>query len=231
MNDEPVSLTCSPDEIEQLKRLARSTTAGIWRVKRAKALLGALEGTSPARLMFQVRVPVRSIEKCIREFSLRGMAYFDHPTRPPTKREAAVERMLAFLENPHELSRDCLGPLALPYIGTRFTARDIRVIREVCNEEARLPLKEIAGIIRGRLELHGSNGRPRTAFMIDILRRMAMDNIVFLPPRGPTRTFKWKPPPRVSLIRGKREKHCLMGRLNRHSCRSENPRSPISGMP
>lgn len=196
MNDEPVSLTCSPDDMERLKRLARSTTAGIWRIKRAKALLGAIEGTSPARLMFQVRVPVQSITKCLQEFRRRGMAYFDHPTRPPTEREAGVERMLAFLENPHRFSEDCWDTLALSHIGTRFTARDIGMIRELCNEEACLPLTEIAGIICDRLHLNGGNGRPRLAIMNDILRRMAMDNIVFLPARGPARTLKPKPPPK-----------------------------------
>ncbi len=196
MTDEPISLTCSPDEIEQLKRLACSSTAGIWRIKRAKALLRALEGTSSARLMFQVRLPVQSIVKCIQEFSRHRMAYFDHPSRPPTAREAAVERMLTFLENPPELSADCWDTLALSYIGTRFTARDIRMIREVTNEEARLPLTEIARIICSRLQLYGSDGRPRLAIVNDILHRMAMDNIVFLPARGPAKTLKMKPPPK-----------------------------------
>jgi len=96
VTDKPTSLTCSLDEIEPLKELAASTTAGIWRIKRAKALLSALEETSPAQLMFQVRVPVKSIIKCVQEFSHLRMAYFDCPSRPPTAREAAVEAMLDF---------------------------------------------------------------------------------------------------------------------------------------
>jgi hypothetical protein len=50
-----------------LKVLAGSTTAGIWRIKRAKALLSALEGASVEQLMLQVRVPVKSIIKCIQQ--------------------------------------------------------------------------------------------------------------------------------------------------------------------
>lgn len=63
MPDKPISLTCSDEEIAQLKALAGSTTAGLWRIKRAKVLLGTLEGTSVVRLMHQVCVPaiVRNI--------------------------------------------------------------------------------------------------------------------------------------------------------------------------
>jgi len=101
------------------------------------------------------------------------MGYFDHPTRPPTAREAAVERMLAFLDNPINSRRIAWIPSHCPTFGTRFTARDIRIIREVCNEESRLPLTEIAGIICDRLQLYGGNRRPRLSIVNDILRRMA----------------------------------------------------------
>jgi hypothetical protein len=117
------SLTCSEEEIEQLKELARSTTVGIWRIKRAKILLGVLEGIDPARLMYQVRVPVLSIVKCLGEFTKHRMAYFERPGRRPTAREAAVERMLAFHDNPPE-SSNLWDTLRLRYVGTDFTARE-----------------------------------------------------------------------------------------------------------
>jgi hypothetical protein len=197
VTDKPVLLTCSPDEIEALKGLAGSTTAGIWRIKRAKALLSALEGASATQLMFQVRVPVKSIIRCIQEFIHLRMAYFDRPSRPPTAREAAVEKILVFLNNSSDFSADCWDTLSLSYIGTRFTARDICTIRELTATEPRLPMAQLARITCSRLQLYGTNGKPRLAIVQDILRRMAMDNIVFLPTGASGYKGKLEPPPKI----------------------------------
>jgi len=197
VTDKPISLTCSLDEIEQLKELAASTTAGIWRIKRAKALLSALEGASPAQLMFQVRVPVKSVIRCVQEFSHLRMAYFDCPSRPPTAREAAVEAMLAFLNSPLDFSADYWDTLSLRYIGCRFTAWDIRTIHELTTREPPLPISQIARITCDRLQIYGANGKPRLAIVQDILRRMAMDNIIRLTTRALGSRGKLKPPQKI----------------------------------
>jgi len=188
---------CSSAEIDQLKELARSTTAGIWRIKRAKALLGVLEGISAERLMYHVRVPVTSIVKCIHAFTRNRMAYFDQPDRPPTAREAAVETMLAFLDNPPPFSSDRWDTLSLRYIGTRFTAQHIRMIRDMIAAEPDASRVSIAKQMCTRLRFYGANGKPRLAMAKDILRRMAMDNIIFLSIKGPTTRPNTKPPLKI----------------------------------
>ncbi|MDY0039186.1 MAG: DUF4338 domain-containing protein [Desulforhabdus sp.] len=195
--DRRMPLTCSSKEIDQLKEMARSTTAGIWRIKRAKALLGVLEGISAERLMYHVRVPVTSIVKCIRAFTRNRMAYFDQPDRPPTAREAAVETMLAFLDNPPPFSSDRWDTLSLRYIGTQFTARHIRMIRDMIAAEPDASRASIAKQMCTRLRLYGANGKPRLATAKDILRRMAMDNIIFLSPKGSATYSRTKTPAKL----------------------------------
>jgi len=197
MTENRVLLTCSDEEIEQLKALASSTAAGIWRIKRAKTLLGVLEGVSPARLMHQVRVPVVSIAKCIQEFNHRRMAYFDEPNRPPTVREAAVERMLAFLENPSSLASDERDTLSVRYIGMNFTARDLKTIRDMILVEPNVTRCKMAEMVCSRFQVHDIHGRPRRAIVADILKRMEMDNLIFLPKRNPASRGIMKTPPKV----------------------------------
>jgi len=196
--DGPDSLTCSEEEIEQLKELARSTTVGIWRIKRAKILLGVLEGIAPARLMYQVRVPVLSIAKCIREFTKHRMAYFERPGRHPTAREAAVERMLAFLDNPPE-SSNLWDTLRLHYIGTDFTARDIHLIRRLIAETPKATCVGIARMVCRELQLLDPVGNCRFSIAQDILRRMEMDNIISFPNRKAPGSWKLKTPPASAL--------------------------------
>jgi hypothetical protein len=194
VKDGPDSLICSDEEIEQLKELACSTTAGIWRIKRAKVLLGALEGIDPARLMHQVRVPVLSIVKCIREFTKHRMAHFERPDRNPTAREAAVERMLAFLDNPPD-SSDLWDTLRLRYIGTDFTARDIHLIRRLIVETHNPSRAGIARLVcRQKLQLVDPLGNCRFPVAYDILRRMEMDNVIRFPNRKAPRSLKLKTP-------------------------------------
>lgn len=150
------------------------------------------------RLMRQVRVPVLSIEKCIRAFSDRRMAYFDVPLRPPTPREAAVEQMLAFLENPPPAGSDDWDAMSLSYIGVNFTARDIQTIREMIEADPSVPLGVLAERVCRRFQVSDSHGRARRGTMADILRRMAMDNVVSLSQKSPGTRNKSKTPPRVS---------------------------------
>ena len=44
MNKTGYEITCSEKEISKIRIIARSRTAGIWRMKRAKIILGHLEG-------------------------------------------------------------------------------------------------------------------------------------------------------------------------------------------
>ena len=196
-SDTATSLRCSEAEIEQLKELACSTTAGIWRIKRAKALLGAIDGISAERLMYQVRVPVKTIVKCLKDFSQLRMAYFDRPDRPPTPREAAVEKMLDLLNDPPSPSSDKWENFSLRYIGTYFNARQIRMIREMIAND---PDPSRAGIARQMcsvFKLYGANGKPRFSAAVDIIKRMGMDNLIFLSLQRPARHVKFKTPPVV----------------------------------
>ncbi|MCP3879454.1 MAG: hypothetical protein GY701_13860, partial [Sulfitobacter sp.] len=83
-----------------IRALSESTTAGIWRIKRAKIVLGLWNGLSVDDMVLKVRVPPESVAKCRDGFAAEGMAYFTEPTRQPTAREARVERLLEFLNDP-----------------------------------------------------------------------------------------------------------------------------------
>jgi len=199
LQSEENAFNCSSEEVEQLQKLASSTSAGIWRIKRAKVLLGALQGISPERLMFRVRVPVLSIVKCIKDFSSLRMAYFDKPDRLPTQREAAVERMLALLENPQTVNSDVLNHFSLRYIGTHFTVNQIRLIREMISNDPNPLRTRIARQMCSTFNLYGLNGKPRTSLAVDILKRMAMDNLICIPVRGSGEWIGAVTPPNLVL--------------------------------
>jgi hypothetical protein len=133
--------TCSRKEIE---KIARSRTAGIWRIKRAKIILGTLERKTVDRLVLDVRVPPRSIEKCQEKYAKEGLKYFEKPDRWPTQREAAVERMLAFLEEPRHPGSRQWNSLTVHYIGRDFTARQIKKIRDLIASNPEYSRAEIA---------------------------------------------------------------------------------------
>jgi hypothetical protein len=198
-SDEPL-LRCTSQEIDQLRELAASTTAGIWRIKRAKALLGVLEGIRPEKLMFQVRVPVTSIVKCINNFSRLRMAYFDKPDRCPTQRESAVEKMLALLDNPRSTASGPTPPFSLRYIGTHFTVNQIRIIREMIDQEPNPVRSHIARQLCSTFNLYGTNGKPRLSVAVDILKRMTMDNLIDLPARKSAKDFHLVMPPKLVVI-------------------------------
>lgn len=175
-------ITCSRKDIEKIEKIARSRTAGIWRIKRAKIILGTLERKTVDRLVLDVRVPPRSIEKCQEKYAKEGLKYFEKPDRRPTQREAAVERMLAFLEKPpHPRSRQW-NSLKVHYIGRDFTARQIKKIRDLMASNPEYSRTKIAHQICRMFGLYQHDGKPKKTAAGVILKRMDMDNIIILPP-------------------------------------------------
>ncbi len=173
---------CSEQEVEKIKKIAYSRTASIWRIKRAKIILGTLEGRSVDQLVFDVRVTPTSIKKCQQRFIQKGLKYFEGSTRRPTKREASVERMLAFLEHPPSQSSGQWDELTVHYIGHDFTASQIKKIRRLIKSHPEYTRVEIGRQVCLLCGLYQSNGMMKQAAVYHILKRMDMDNIITLPP-------------------------------------------------
>lgn len=183
IQDTLTSIECSEEEKLQLQALAGSTTAGIWRVKRAKIILGAMEGKTVDQLVLLTRVPPRSIVRCCQDFAQQRMDYFKNPDRAPTVREASVERILAFLDQPRSPTHPDWSSLTHRYIGIHFSARRIQVIRELIASDPHTTRKKLAEDVCMRFRLIQSNGKPKVSTMADILYRMDMDNVITLPKR------------------------------------------------
>ena len=166
----------------QIEAIAQSRTAGIWRIKRAKIIIGALEGQTVRKMVTGVRVPPESILKCRKGFADLGMDYFKTPDRAPTSREARVERLLQFLEQPPSKQSKKWGMLTVRYIGHDFTARQIQLIRDLIERHPDYNAREIARHVCARFQLYQSDGKYKLSQTNDILKRMAMDNIITLPP-------------------------------------------------
>lgn len=179
---------CSREEVEALQRLAASCTAGIWRIKRAKIILGTLAGRSVDRLMWDVRVPATTVAAFQLTFVERGMAAFERPERRPTSREATVERMLAFLQEPAPNASSEWDELKVPYIGRSYSAREVARFRALVEENPQESVAALAREFCRLFSLYQATGRPRTGVATDVLRRMAMDNVVTLPALGPRRS-------------------------------------------
>ena len=182
MHETIQEFTCSQKQKEELRKIASSTTAGIWRIKRAKIILGALEGKSIERLVLDVRVVPESIIKCLKRFSEEGMRFFDIPDRSPTLREAAVERMLDLLEHPPPPRSKHWNDVKVHYIGRDFSAREIKKIRDLIESRPECPRIEIVNEICRMFGLYQSNGEFKKTGTSIALKRMDMDNIVALPP-------------------------------------------------
>jgi len=75
MNKTGYEITCSEKKISKIRIIARSRTAGIWRIKRAKIILGHLEGKTIDRLVLDVRVPPETIKKCLKSFASNGLKF------------------------------------------------------------------------------------------------------------------------------------------------------------
>jgi len=172
----------SQEQKEELRKIASSTSAGIWRIKRAKIILGALEGKGIERLVLDVRIVPESIIKCLRRFSEEGMRFFDNPDRKPTPREAAVERMLDLLDYPPPPRSKQWDNVRVHYIGRDFSAREIKKIRDLIKSKPECPRIEIVDEMCRIFGLYQSNGKFKKTGTSIALKRMDMDNIVALPP-------------------------------------------------
>ena len=129
---------------DRLQDIAVSRTAGIWRIKRSKIILGFLEGLRIEKLVTEVRVPPESIVKCLNSFAQKGLQYFDHPERKPSKREMHVEQILAFLEISPDPGSKQWRLIKVRYIGHDFTAGHISEIRKLIESNRYFTRNEIA---------------------------------------------------------------------------------------
>ena len=173
---------CSEKQKEELRKIASSTSAGIWRIKRAKIILGTLEGKGIERLVLDVRVVPESIAKCLKRFPEEGMRFFDSSGRSPTLREAAVERMLDLLDHPPPLRSKQWNDVKVHYVGRDFSAREIKKIRNLIESKPESLRGEIVHEICRIFGLYQSNGKFKKTGTSIALKRMDMDNIVALPP-------------------------------------------------
>jgi hypothetical protein len=180
--------------LEKIKTIAVSRTAGIWRIKRAKILLLTMEGTSIERIVLEVRVPPDSILKCQSSFSEQGLKYFDNPGRQPTSREARVERLLAFLENPLSEQSAPWREIRVQYIGHEFSAERIWKIKNTIGAHPHWTRNQITHEVCRLFDLRQSNGKSKHAQIGQALVRMAMDNLITLPAKlASGRTFANSP--------------------------------------
>jgi len=179
----------------RIKALAASTSAGIWRIKRAKIILGQWEGRTIDELVLDVRVPPDSVAKCLDGFAARGMAYFDEPSRKPTAREARVERVLELLDDPPHPRANQWRQLTVHYIGRDFTAREIWKLRNYISTHPDANRARIVERSCEMFDLYQRDGKIRRSTTWAIIKRMAMDNIIRLPelPRVKHRDIQRKP--------------------------------------
>ncbi len=167
--------------MDRLQNFAVSRTAGIWRIKRSKIILGFLDGLGIEKLVTKVRVPPESIVKCLNRFAQKGLQYFDHPERKPTKREMLVEQLLAFLEASPDPGSKPWRLIKVRYIGHDFTAGHISKIRKLIASHRHFTRNEIAKKVCKQFGFRQANGNIKLAQTNQILRRMEMDNLITLP--------------------------------------------------
>ena len=167
--------------MNRLQNFAVSRTAGIWRIKRSKIILGFLDGLGIEKLVTKVRVPPESIVKCLNRFAQKGLQYFDHPERKPSKREMLVEQMLAFLEAFPDPGSKQWRQIKARYIGHDFTVGHISKIRKLIASHSHFTRNEIAKKVCRQFDFRQANGNIKLAQTNQILRRMEMDNLITLP--------------------------------------------------
>ena len=167
--------------LDRLQHIAVSRTAGIWRIKRSKIILGFLDGLGIKKLVTKVRVPPESIIRCLNRFAQKGLKYFDHPERKPSLREAHVEQILAFLEISPDPGSKQWRLLKIRYIGHDFTAGHISKIRKLIESHRHFTSSEITKKVCKQFGFRQANGNIKLAQTNQILRRMEMDNLITLP--------------------------------------------------
>ena len=176
-----VAILKNPLNLEKVRAIAASRTAGIWRIKRAKIILLTIEGRNIERVVVDVRVPPESILKCQAGFAHQGLKYFDRPSRKPTQREAAVERVLSFLENPPPEKSVFWKKISIRYIGHCFSAEGIQKIRNMIRTHPPWSRNQIARAVCELFDLRQSDGQLKHTQIGQALIRMAMDNLITLP--------------------------------------------------
>jgi len=176
-----LEISRDPLDLEKIEKIAASRTAGIWRIKRAKIILGTLKGKSIEKMVLEVRVPPESVLKCQVSFAEQGLEYFDHPSRKPTARETTVEHMLVFLENPPSERSTHWKKISVRYIGHEFSAEKIQKIRSIILTNANWNRNQIAHEVCRLFDFRQSNGKFKISQINQVLIRMAMDNLIGLP--------------------------------------------------
>ena len=155
---------------------------GIWRIKRAKIILGTLAGQKVKKLVVEVRVPPESIIECQDLFAEHGFSYFKNPKRGPTQREALVEQLLTFLENPPSKRSAKWNTVSVRYIGHDFSAKQIQQIRDLISNQREFSRAGISRQVCLLFDLYQPNGKIKLTQTNSILKRMDMDNVITLPP-------------------------------------------------
>jgi len=181
VQDKIKKIVNSREKLEKLKTIAQSRTLGIWRIKRAKIILGTLEGKTVEKMVLEVRVPPESTLECQDLFAEHGFKYFKNPKRRPTQREALVEQLLTFLENPPPKRSKKWDKISVRYIGHDFSAKNIQQIRDLISNHPEFYRTEIARQVCHLFDLYQLNGKIKLTQTYNILKRMGMDNVIPLP--------------------------------------------------
>lgn len=174
-------MVSSDEQRFDIEAIAQSRTEGIWRIKRAKIILGTLNGKTVQKMVIDVRVPPESILRCQKGLADQGIAYFKTPERAPTSREAGVEKMLLFLEHPPSERSKKWDTLTVRYIGHDFSAIQIQQIRNLITCHPGYSTNQISRHVCRLFKLYQANGKIKLSQTNCILRRMDMDNVVTLP--------------------------------------------------
>ncbi len=192
-------IDCSTDEKKKLEEMAQSTLC-IWRIKRAKVILGTLEGKTLESLVVDVRVPPETIVKCVEAFSKQGIKSLRHPTRKPTWRETRVEKMLDMLEKPSNRKGTDWKSFTVRYIGINFTGPMIQKIRALIVAHPGATRGKLAKILCRDFGFYSPAGKAKDKTLTDILKRMDMDNLIRLPKLTPGKPRRKKKMPTSSLL-------------------------------
>lgn len=180
--------------------MAQSRAIGIWRMKRAKAILGALDGKTLERLVVDIRVPPESVVKCVEAFSKQGLKSLQYPTRKPTWRESRVEKMIEMLEKPSMQKGEDWRSFTVRYIGIDFTGSMIQKIRAIILAHPAGTRGALARILCQEFGLHSSAGKAKVNTITDILKRMDMDNLVRLPKVTQSKPYRRQSMPQRPLL-------------------------------
>ena len=174
-------IASSAGAFARLGAIAESRTMGIWRIKRAKIILGTLSGKTVEKMVLDVRVPPESILKCQNLFAENGFDYFKKPRRRPTQREARVEQLLMFLEEPPSKRSKKWDIVSVHYVGHDFSARKIQKIIDMISNDPKLSRGEVARKVCHLFGMYQSDGKIKLSQTLSILKRMDMDNVIALP--------------------------------------------------